>query len=314
MGCLPSAITTGSPSAKDDLGLAPLDGGAVAAGPSGAYFKPDIQADLDALGCTASGCHGANTSPLITAIPSSAAEWMSNYTNIHSDCTTLDCLGGGASSLLLTKPLAGSVSHGGTKPFASTADPTYQRWLAWVAAGAPYDATSSSTSVDMSGGSVDMASGPDLKSTEIVTINFTTTASPSAGNSQFSPKNVVAVWIESSNGVFVRTALRWANTRRTKLVGWIAKAGNADVDAVSGATRPAYGALTATWDMSARAGGAAPVDGVYTIRMELADSNATAPAQNNEGMFTFNRNGTASTQAGLANGGFTNVSITYSGR
>ena len=74
------------------------------------------------------------------------------------------------------------------------------------------------------------------------------------------------------------------------------------------------GALKATWDMTARAGGAAPVDGVYTIRMERADSNATTAAQNNQGTFTFNRNGTASSQAGLANGGFTNVSITYSGR
>ena len=124
------------------------------------------------------------------------------------------------------------------------------------------------------------------------------------------------MWIEAPGGTFVKTIGRWAATRRTKLVGWIAKAGIADVDAVSGATNANYGTLTAKWDMTARQAPApplpAPVDGTYTIRMELADSNATQPTQNNQGTFTFNRNGIASTQTALSNGGFTNVSIVYS--
>ena len=61
----------------------------------------------------------------------------------------------------------------------------------------------------------------------------------------------------------------------------------------------AYGTLTAKWDMTARQTPAPPlpppVDGVYTIHMELADSDSSQAAQNNEGSFTFNRNGVAST-------------------
>jgi hypothetical protein len=160
--------------------------------------------------------------------------------------------------------------------------------------------------------------GSDMKSTELLTLTFTTSASPSAGASPYDPKNVVAVWIEAPGGAFVKTVARWANTRRAELVGWRAKAGTADVDAVSGATNASYGALMAKWDLTARQTPApplpAPVDGIYTIRMELADSNASQPAQNNQGTFTFNRNGTASTQSNLSSGGFTNVSIVYSGR
>jgi hypothetical protein len=70
--------------------------------------------------------------------------------------------------------------------------------------------------------------------------------------------------------------------------------------------------LTATWNMTAR-GGASVADGTYTIRMELADRDATVDTQDNEGTFSFVRNGTASTQ-NTANGGFTNVTIDYSGR
>jgi uncharacterized protein (TIGR03382 family) len=43
--------------------------------------------------------------------------------------------------------------------------------------------------------------------------------------------------------------------------------------------------------------------------MELADSNATTPAQNHQGTFTFVKGATAQMQSALSNGGFTNVSI-----
>ncbi len=311
--CLPNAPNViggqfNDLSASDDLPMT---------GPGGsAFFNPEIQQDLDKLGCTSSSCHGGGVSPVLHASPTSAADWQANYTNVKIDCSTLDCLAGGASSPLLQKALVGGAMHAGSKPFASTSDATYQRWLAWIEAGAPYDATTVDMAAAPSGdlGNADLAKAPDLAKQELVTITFTTSASPSADASPYDPKNVVAVWIESSAGTFVKTAARWANTRRDKLVAWVGKAGAADVDAVSGATNAAFGTLTASWDMTARAGGAAPVDGVYTIRMELADSNATAAAQNNQGTFTFNRNGTASTQTALANGGFTNVSIAYSGR
>ena len=48
-------------------------------------------------------------------------------------------------------------------------------------------------------------------------------------------------------------------------------------------------------------------DGTYTIRMELADSNASQPQQNAQGTFTFVKDTTGSEQTGLSNGGFTNT-------
>ena len=315
--CLPNASTFGGPTGGADLGAdAAMPGNSTSPPAATPYFNPDIQHDLDTMGCTLGACHGANASPAIVAMPATVAAWMSNYDDIHIDCSTLDCLSGGAASLLLTKPLQGCPAHTGTKPFATTSDPTYQRWLAWLNAGAPYDAAGSiaAPGTDMaSGGPTDMG-GADLGKLERMTITFTTSASPTAAGSQYAPKNVVAVWIESSAGAFVKTAGRWANARRSHLVGWIAKAGNADVDSVSGASQPSYKTLTATWDMTARAGGAPPADGVYTIRLELADGDTTMTSQNNEGTFTFNRNGTASSQANLTNGGFSNVGIQYTGR
>jgi hypothetical protein len=121
----------------------------------------------------------------------------------------------------------------------------------------------------------------------------------------------VAVWVEDAAGNFVRTIDRYAATRKSHLIGWIAKAGNADTDAVSGATRANHtGALTRTWDLTGRGGTEIP-DGTYTIRMELADSNASTAAQNAQGTFTFVKGTAPQSQTGLANGGFTGVSIAF---
>ena len=177
-------------------------------------------------------------------------------------------------------------------------------------AGATSDASSSAMDAavgdDLSTTAADLATAaPDLAKAETLKVTFTTSAAPAGA---YAPKNVVAVWVES-NGTFVKTIGRWANTRKQYLLGWVAKAGANDMDAVSGATQAAFGALSATWNLGAQAG-----DGTYTIRLELADGNSTVTTQNNEGTFSFNRNGTASTQTALTNGGFSNVSITYSGR
>src|SRR5512143_2180509 len=140
-------------------------------------------------------------------------------------------------------------------------------------------------------------------------LSVTVTTTPAGG--PYAPKNVVAIWIEDSAGTFVKTIDRWSATRTQYLLGWRAKAGTADVDAVSGATRPNHNTpLTMTWDLKDRAGTIVP-DGTYTIRMEVADSDATSTAQNNEGTFTFVKGATAQSQTGLSNGGFNTVSIDF---
>lgn len=140
-----------------------------------------------------------------------------------------------------------------------------------------------------------------------LTVTFTTT--PNGGN--YAPKNVVAAWIEGPGGTFVKTIGRWAATRKGSLVAWTGKAGAADADAVSGATRASHAApLTANWNLLDKAGALVP-DGTYTIRFELADSNANAAGQNHQGTFTFVKGPAPQTQNALTNGGFTNVTITF---
>jgi len=110
----------------------------------------------------------------------------------------------------------------------------------------------------------------------------------------YAPLNVVAVWIEGPTvginpGPFVKTIGRWADVRKPELVAWRAKAGLNDVDAVSGATRQDhFTPLTVEWDLKNKLGVIVP-DGVYTIRMEMADGNSTAAVQNNQGTFTFTK-------------------------
>lgn len=141
-----------------------------------------------------------------------------------------------------------------------------------------------------------------------VSVNFTTT--PAGGT--YAPKNIVAVWVEDAGGVFQKTIGRWAQTRKQYLLAWNQKAGTNDVDAISGATRANHTApLTVTWDLKNKGGTVVP-DGTYTIRMELADANATTTAQNHEGTFTFVKSSAPQMQSGLSNGGFQAVTIAFS--
>ena len=144
---------------------------------------------------------------------------------------------------------------------------------------------------------------------EAATLTATFTTTPNGG--PYAPNHVVAVWVEGPGGTFVRTIGRWSATRTSSLVAWNQKAGAADADAVSGATIATHATpLTLTWNLTDRQGQII-ADGTYTIRMELADSNATTTAQNHQGTFTFVKSAVPQMQSGLTNGGFTNVSLNF---
>ncbi len=143
------------------------------------------------------------------------------------------------------------------------------------------------------------------------TLEITGTASPT-GIGQYAPNHVLAVWLEGPGGTFVKTIDRQAQVRTAALVAWRAKAGNTDVDAVSGATRPSYGTpFTITSDLLDRAGAAEIPDGTYTVRMESSDLNAVTANQNNQGTFTFIKGPAPQAQTALTSDGFAAVSITY---
>lgn len=98
------------------------------------YFDPIIQKDLDALGCASGSCHGTKA-PVLISHPITIVDVDANYNALAIDTHS------GPTSLILTKTLATSgIQHADNsspaKPFASTGDPVYQRWLLWINAGA----------------------------------------------------------------------------------------------------------------------------------------------------------------------------------
>jgi hypothetical protein len=101
--------------------------------PMGPRYKPDIQQDLDALGCSKNECHGAGSAPMkVTPMAAAMAELMANYNEVKQRAMM------GEMSPLLRKNLAGSpLVHVGGTVFPSNDHPVYKRWLEWINAGAP---------------------------------------------------------------------------------------------------------------------------------------------------------------------------------
>jgi hypothetical protein len=140
---------------------------------------------------------------------------------------------------------------------------------------------------------------------ETLTVSFQTT---SAGG-QYAPKNILAVWVETQSGTFVKTIGDWSGQRRADLNNWRAKAGTSDTDAIMGATRSNHTAtLNVTWDMLPRGGTTAVADGVYVVQFETADTNKHRTS------VSFTKNGTASIVGPVTQAGFNNITLTYTGR
>jgi hypothetical protein len=151
---------------------------------------------------------------------------------------------------------------------------------------------------------------------------FTVSAKTAVADGQYAGENVsvVAIWIETADGTFVRTICDWSLTRRNDLTLWQSKAGTADTDAVMGATRTSHSdPVTGTWDMAWRDGPAA-ADGEYVVWFETVDGNDPAAStasvvSANRFSFAFNKDGVAA--SGLVsdpNGKYTDITWNYSGR
>lgn len=152
---------------------------------------------------------------------------------------------------------------------------------------------------------------PEVEAKGSARITFTTTTPPL---NTYNPNNVVAVWIVGPGNTHVRTLAVYAVARTQHLRAYVTSSGNAmeilPPDAISNGTRIGHGQLIVNWNLLDRMGNEVP-DGTYTVRMEVAAGNANNAGQNNQGTFTFVKGPAPQTQTGLANGGFTNVSIVF---
>lgn len=142
------------------------------------------------------------------------------------------------------------------------------------------------------------------QTTGTLTVDF---ESATAGG-KYSPRNIVAVWIEDANGEFVKTLLAYADRRITHLNNWESATDKKGVkynrtDAITGATKSNHGNRTCTWDGTDYNKNAV-ADGSYSLCMELTDKNSTG----NYSKFSFVKGETNKLEPGDAQS-FLNISI-----
>ena len=116
-----------------------------------------------------------------------------------------------------------------------------------------------------------------------LTFSVTTT---STGN--YSPRHVIAIWIEKSDGTFVKTKLKKAATRVQWLNQWIAKSGSNVVDAVTGSTVNSHQTESITWNAT-DVNGSIVADGDYKLWIQMAWANSKGPTY----CIDFTKNATA---------------------
>ncbi len=109
--------------------------------------------------------------------------------------------------------------------------------------------------------------------------DLTVTVTTSSAGGGYSPRNIVAIWIEDDAGNFIKTLLAYAQNRKTHLNTWEASTNAAGstyntVDAITGPTKTSHAQRTCYWDATNIMGIIVP-DGTYKIWMELTDKNST---------------------------------------
>ncbi|NVN94448.1 MAG: DUF2271 domain-containing protein [Bacteroidetes bacterium] len=107
-----------------------------------------------------------------------------------------------------------------------------------------------------------------------LTFTYTQAVSPATAT-----LNVMAVWIESSTGTFIKTKMRyWSSGTNDHLPSWVSKSAQNTTDATTGATLKAsttptaFGSKTITWN-GTNTSSALVADGSYNVWVESAIAN-----------------------------------------
>lgn len=138
----------------------------------------------------------------------------------------------------------------------------------------------------------DSADSTSTTDTSSVTTGLvvTTTTSATSSNAQYTPKNIVAIWVETSAGTFVKSLTVYAGVRKSDLSSWNKSSAGSTTDAVTSATRSSYGTINSVWN-GKDAKGTEVADGSYKLCMELTDKSSTG----NYASFAFTKGATEST-------------------
>lgn len=120
---------------------------------------------------------------------------------------------------------------------------------------------------------------PDYKNTKATTGGLLTfTVRTVTDNGTYSPKHVLAIWVEDANG-FVKTRKAMANQRKQYLYTWKAASNYNVVDAITGSTLTSHQTHTVEWNCTDLSGNIVP-DGDYTVWVEFTGKHAQGPLYN----------------------------------
>lgn len=136
-------------------------------------------------------------------------------------------------------------------------------------------------------------------------------------------KNVLAVWIQTSSGAFVKTKIRNVGSgTKDHLPTWAVNAGgtasNATAaacnvtDAVSGATNTSFTTKTFVWDgkdVNGSSNGTTVADGTYKVTIQETWNHGTSSTTTKS--YTFTKGPTADHQTPADNADFTNVVLDW---
>jgi len=143
-------------------------------------------------------------------------------------------------------------------------------------------------------------------STTTTTSGLVVTANTSTAGGNYSPKNVMAVWIENSSGQFVKSLAVYAASRKSDLTHWqSASKGNA-TDASTSATRSSYKSIALTWN-GTDTNGNVVADGSYKVCFELTDKSSSG----NYSSFNFTKGATEQTETPTSVPSFSNITIKW---
>jgi hypothetical protein len=106
------------------------------------------------------------------------------------------------------------------------------------------------------------------------TVSFTVTTIDNY--KKYSPDHVMAIWVETGSGNFVKTLQVQAGKRKQHLYTWNTKSGGNKVDAITGPTLSDHSSHTVNWNCKDTTG-AVVKDGQYQIVTEYTDEHAQGP-------------------------------------
>lgn len=148
---------------------------------------------------------------------------------------------------------------------------------------------------------------PVLNNTVKTSGSMKVTATSTTYDGKYAPNHVLAVWIETSSGVFVKTLLMHAQARRIHLTSWFNATPSGDcTDAVTGATLNSHATFNCTWDGTDVKGNVAG-DGNYNVCMEFTEINGSGKVAR----FPFAKDIASDSQITASKNNFTNVSVVW---